>query len=630
MIYPPGLLIAALLFWAALNRTETAAVLLLLLLPLSRLSRWRWQIDAKQFFRLGDLTSVLVLLALGYVYATQNIDRPIYLILQWLPVLFAPLLFAQLFGGAQSVPLGTLFYSLRKRVPQPVIDFRVPYAGVCVLAAGAANVQTPVYFFGAAALFAWLLLYARPRGRALPLWLLFVAAALASAYFGQLGLRQMQTWVEGQAEEWLSNWAPDPYRSRTAIGDVGALKLSGKIEFRVAAPQPDLLHEASYDRYAGQYWFASQRMFNSVSYDSSAASRGKRMTFFRNFKRQAILALPQGVENIAGLEGVLLSATPFGVVKAEGLPGFVQYRVYYSGIRKSPPGKYDLDVPEQHRDWTRQIVTQLGLAEKSPEAAAAQLRWFFRSQYRYSLYLGVESDADEALRGFVLDRKAGHCEYFAAATVLLLRASGIPARLATGYALREYDPDLQLYIVRRRHAHAWASAFIGGRWQDVDATPAQWAALEAAQTDGIRQSIEDFFSRLAFEFKRWRSAEDNRQQELGLGIAGLLTLYLAFRLYRNRGQWRRTSDKQEETAANPHPGLDSPWYRLEQALHGTDLALRRGESVQQWSRRLQQPELQDIARLHYRYRFDPAGLPVEEQARLRQAVQQWLAERVGH
>lgn len=628
MNYPPGLLAVALLFWTALSRTEVAAASLLGLLLLSKLSSWRWQLDAKQFFRLGDLTSVLVVLALAYVYATQDVDRPIYLILKWLPALFAPLLFAQLFGSTQRLPLGALFYSRRRRTPQPSIDFRVPYAGVCVLAAGAANVQTPAYFIGSALLFSWMLFYARPRRRELPLWLLLVMLALGGAYYGQQGLRQLQLWIEGRAEQWLSNWTPDPYQNRTSIGDVGALKLSGKIELRVAAAHPQLLHQATYDRYAGQSWYASQRKFSNTALnsDSATSSSQQQMTFFSNFERQAILALPQGVEKIAGIEGALLSTTTFGVIKAEDLPSFAQYRVYYSGVQTSQLGKYDLELPERHRDWAQQLAAQLGLGSETPTAAAAHLRHFFKTQYRYSLYLGGEHDADRALRDFVLTRKAGHCEYFAAATVLVLRAAGIPARLATGYSLQEYAHDQQLYIVRRRHAHAWALAFIDGRWQEVDTTPAQWAELEAEQSDNVWQSIEDFFSRIAFEFKRWRSSGNSHRQQVGLSIVALLSLFLAWRLYRNRAQWQRSASNQSDgTTAENYPGRDSPWYRLEQALQGTELARRSDESVQQWSERLQQPVLLEIARLHYRYRFDPAGLSADELARLQTAVDDWLA-----
>ena len=70
--------------------------------------------------------------------------------------------------------------------------------------------------------------------------------------------------------------------------------------------------------------------------------------------------------------------------------------------------------------------------------------------------------------------RAGHCEYFAASTTLLLRAAGIPARYATGFAVMEYSPLEAAFVVRARHAHAWSRAWNGERWVDLDTTPPSW------------------------------------------------------------------------------------------------------------------------------------------------------------
>ena len=55
--------------------------------------------------------------------------------------------------------------------------------------------------------------------------------------------------------------------------------------------------------------------------------------------------------------------------------------------------------------------------------------------------------------------KAGHCEYFATATVLLLREVGVRARYVTGYAVPESAREGDNYIIRERHAHAWALVY---------------------------------------------------------------------------------------------------------------------------------------------------------------------------
>ena len=92
--------------------------------------------------------------------------------------------------------------------------------------------------------------------------------------------------------------------------------------------------------------------------------------------------------------------------------------------------------------------------------------------FRYTLDQPRVSLDYDPIETFLLQRKAGHCEYFASACALLLQASGIPARLVTGYCGSELNPITGKYEVRQRHAHAWVEAWVGGSWKTLDPTPA--------------------------------------------------------------------------------------------------------------------------------------------------------------
>src|SRR5207247_2054170 len=80
-----------------------------------------------------------------------------------------------------------------------------------------------------------------------------------------------------------------------------------------------------------------------------------------------------------------------------------------------------------------------------------------------------------ALGEFLQTTRAGHCEYFASATVLLLRAAGVPARYAVGFSVQEWSRLERRWIVRARHAHSWALAYVDGAWREGDTTPPLWA-----------------------------------------------------------------------------------------------------------------------------------------------------------
>ena len=69
--------------------------------------------------------------------------------------------------------------------------------------------------------------------------------------------------------------------------------------------------------------------------------------------------------------------------------------------------------------------------------------------------------------------KGAHCEFFATALALCLREFRIPARVATGFLLREWDSQKGQGMIRQKDAHAWVEVPDAQRgWVVLDATPA--------------------------------------------------------------------------------------------------------------------------------------------------------------
>jgi hypothetical protein len=620
------LLSFSLLSWAWLLLTWLEAGVLLSLVLISRFTPWRWQITLNQFYRWGDLSSLLTVVLLIYVYILQPTDKAVFVLLKWLPMLFAPVLLAQLFSTGQRLPLGALFYSFRKRQQNREMDFQLPYTALVMLSTGAANVQDTRYFILAVLLFGSVLWTIRPKQQANWAWILMVSLAVFISYFAQQGLRRMQNIIEEHSVEWLSQWHTDPFKSHTSIGDLGELKLSDKIAFRVKAKQPLLLLQASYDLYLGKNWIVSKPIFYSDNPTKAIESdQLEQLEILQQFnQREEVLALPDGMVNITGMEGAFLQYSPLGAVKISDAPDFAQYQVFYTGKRSDTPSQYDVQIPKQHSDWLRSVTQELKLVGLKPEAIAATITTHFHRHFYYSLYLGAEADPDLALREFILKRKAGHCEYFAVASVLLLRQMGIPARLANGYAVEEYDAEQNLYLVRRRHAHAWAIAYINGLWQVVDSTPAQWLEMENEHAS-FWQPVNDWFSNRLFQFKQWQQQQGDKQNLLWLAAALLLTLYIAWRIYSAKQQLTRATHLAESKINLPdYPGMDSEFYLIEQQFLDTAQARAKSESMAQWVQRLQLPELNQLYQWHYQLRFDPDGIAPEQRQQLQQQVKLWL------
>jgi len=87
--------------------------------------------------------------------------------------------------------------------------------------------------------------------------------------------------------------------------------------------------------------------------------------------------------------------------------------------------------------------------------------------------LDLPATAREAtLAHFLFERKAGHCEYFSTAMVVLLRAAGIEARNVNGFLGGEWSAFGNYLAVTQNQAHSWVEVWfprIG--WVTFDPTP---------------------------------------------------------------------------------------------------------------------------------------------------------------
>jgi hypothetical protein len=136
----------------------------------------------------------------------------------------------------------------------------------------------------------------------------------------------------------------------------------------------------------------------------------------------------------------------------------------------------------------------------TPAALTARLQSHFAAHYAYALQLDTPDGTPRSVERFLTSDRRGHCEYFASATALLLRAAGVPARYATGYVVDEWSPVEGRWLVRARHGHAWAVAWWDGRWHAVDSTPPGWIEADAAADPWWRPAT-DFASWLRFAWQ---------------------------------------------------------------------------------------------------------------------------------
>ncbi len=85
---------------------------------------------------------------------------------------------------------------------------------------------------------------------------------------------------------------------------------------------------------------------------------------------------------------------------------------------------------------------------------------YLRKGYVYKSQISPVPFGKDPVDWFLFDSKQGFCNYFASSEVILLRAAGIPARLAVGYSQGERTADG--FQIRINNGHAWPEVYFSG------------------------------------------------------------------------------------------------------------------------------------------------------------------------
>jgi len=172
-----------------------------------------------------------------------------------------------------------------------------------------------------------------------------------------------------------------------------------------------------------------------------------------------------------------------------------------------------------------------------PLERARALESHLRTSYAYSLDVN-DAEVASPLVHFLIERKPGHCEYFATALAILLRLDGIPSRVVNGFNGGERSELTGQVILRQSDAHAWVEAWIPGHgWITFDPTPGETAGLSLWDLPGrLRRLMEE--TEIAWD--TWIVGLDlEDQQGIVQEVRDLVDLTLASAVIALRGALRR-------------------------------------------------------------------------------------------
>ncbi len=130
-----------------------------------------------------------------------------------------------------------------------------------------------------------------------------------------------------------------------------------------------------------------------------------------------------------------------------------------------------LQLPEDLPSRVRLLADALTQNADTPYHKAIAIREYLRT-LEYSQNINAPPPGTDGLEHFLFREQAGYSEYFGSAMTVMLRAAGVPARMAVGYLPGEYSDELGAFVVRESDLHSWAEAYFPGYgWIPFEPTP---------------------------------------------------------------------------------------------------------------------------------------------------------------
>ncbi len=156
-----------------------------------------------------------------------------------------------------------------------------------------------------------------------------------------------------------------------------------------------------------------------------------------------------------------------------------------------------LQLPKAGTEKIRELTKAVAISGSMEDNATAIFHYLRDGVYKYSLNNLPSSSAP--LNEFLFRNKYGNCEYFASAMAVMLRLSGIPARLVGGYRGGFYNQAGGYYMIPQQNAHVWVEAYFKNRgWVRLDPTPVVQDDYVSSSRKGLLFMLRFFFDTIDY------------------------------------------------------------------------------------------------------------------------------------
>lgn len=277
-----------------------------------------------------------------------------------------------------------------------------------------------------------------------------------------------------------------------------------------------------------------------------------------------------------------------------------------------------------------------GLGKDESKAAAIE-EYLKKGPFTYTLSPKAKEGLNP-MEDFLFGSKEGYCEHFATAMAVLLRRSGIPSRIVTGFVQGDWSPVGGYYIVRQRDAHSWVEAYIKGRgWTLFDPTPSAGIippyrpAAFTLYLDLLRFRWNRYVIGYSFsDQRRFGASVDRQASEVVRAVKKRLTFDSAVSFLKSAydvffllgaaiALFSAWLIKRRDRGA----GVLTPWFYIEMscALRRRGLSRVESETAGEFARRVKMPEAEMLTRAFERVRYGGKTLASSELIDVKRSVE---------
>jgi transglutaminase-like putative cysteine protease len=277
---------------------------------------------------------------------------------------------------------------------------------------------------------------------------------------------------------------------------------SDQVVLRIYAPEPDVWRAKTYDHWDGESWERSPDGLADISVDEGYVTPGigdlpENLEFgqFRFYQSVVIearyaavlvaaprpyyVALTRGGRARQGADGSLYPASllargdSYGVASDRSRATARDLRA----LGDIDPGAVPRDVADRYLQLPQVAAAVRALAAEIAAGAPTTYdrvrsveRWIQDNTSVTDDATAVAPGTDP-LEAFLLTERSGAPERAATSMAVMLRALGVPSRVAVGFLPGQRAGPNQEFVVRQSDTHAWVEAwFPGAGWQRFDPT----------------------------------------------------------------------------------------------------------------------------------------------------------------